>query len=65
MASATALSHRRRTSHSPSRIWRSRLVMALALEAALGYLFKRQLPPVRRVHADDAAMVMVVTSSVG
>ena len=33
--------------------------------AALGYLFKRQLPPVRRVHADDAAMVMVVTSSVG
>ena len=33
--------------------------------AALGYLFKRQLPPVRRVHADDAAMVMVVSSSVG
>ena len=33
--------------------------------AALGFLFKRQLAPVRRVHADDAAMVMVVTSSVG
>ena len=36
-----------------------------AERAALGYLFKRQSPPVRRVHADDAAMVMVVTSSVG
>ena len=33
--------------------------------AALGYLFKRQLPPVRRVHADDAALSMVVSSSVG
>ena len=33
--------------------------------AALGYLFRRQLPPVRRVHADDAALSMVVTSSVG
>ena len=33
--------------------------------AALGYLFKRQLLPVRRVHADDAALSMVVTSSVG
>ena len=26
-----------------------------AERAALGYLFKRQTPPVRRVHADDAA----------
>ena len=33
--------------------------------AALGYLFKRQLPPVRRVHADDAALSMVVSTSVG
>ena len=33
--------------------------------AALGYAFKRQVPLVRRVHADDAAMVMVVSSSVG
>ena len=29
--------------------------------AALGYAFKHQVPLVRRVHADDAAMVMVVT----
>ena len=28
--------------------------------AALGYLFKRQLPPVRRIHADDAALSMIV-----
>ena len=33
--------------------------------AALGYAFKHQVPLVRRVHADDAAMVMVVSSSVG
>ena len=33
-----------------------------AERAALGYLFKRQLPPVRRVHADDAALSMIVES---
>ena len=30
-----------------------------AERAALGYLFKRQTPPVRRVHADDAAQAFV------
>ena len=33
--------------------------------AALGFLFKRQLAPVRRIHADDPAMAMVVSSRVG
>ena len=33
--------------------------------AALGFLFKRQLPPVRRIHADDPSMSMVVSSNVG
>ena len=33
--------------------------------AALGYAFKHQVPLVRRVHADDAALSMVVSSSVG
>lgn len=33
--------------------------------AALGFLFKRKLPPVRRIHADDPAMAMVVSNSVG
>ena len=32
--------------------------------AALGYAFKHQVPLVRRVHADDASMVMVVSSGV-
>ena len=32
--------------------------------AALGLLFKRKLVPVRRVHADDAALVMVVENGV-
>ena len=30
-----------------------------AERAALGYLFKHQTPPVRRVHADDAAQAFV------
>ena len=30
-----------------------------AERAALGYLIKRQTPPVRRVHADDAALAFV------
>ena len=33
--------------------------------AALGFFFKRKLVPVRRVHADDAALSMVVSSRVG
>ena len=33
--------------------------------ARLGFLFKSKLPSVRRVHADDAALAMVVSSSVG
>ena len=32
---------------------------------AVGFLCQRKLPPVRRVHADDAAMSMVVSSNVG
>ena len=33
--------------------------------AALGFLYQRKLPPVRRVHADGPALAMVVSSSVG
>ena len=31
--------------------------------AALGYLFKRQLPPVRRIHADDPAFEYVAATA--
>ena len=33
-----------------------------AERAALGYLFKRQAPRVRRVHADDAALAIVTVT---
>ena len=33
-----------------------------AERAALDYLFKRQTPPVRRVHADDAAQAFVAVT---
>ena len=36
------------------------LCQRCAERVALGFLFKRQLPPVRRVHADDAALSMIV-----
>ena len=36
-----------------------------AERAALGYIFKRQLPQARRVHADDAALTFVAVSSDG
>ena len=36
-----------------------------AERAALGYIFKRQLPQARRVHADDPALTFVAVSSAG
>ena len=36
-----------------------------AERAALGYIFKRQLPQARRVHADDPALAFVAVSSDG
>ena len=36
-----------------------------AERAALGYIFKRQLPQARRVHADDPALTFVAVSSDG
>ena len=41
------------------------LCQRCAERASLGYLFKRQLPPIRRIHADDPALAFVVSSSVG
>ena len=39
--------------------------LGLLLKRNLGFLWQRNLPSVRRVHADDAALSMVVSGNVG